>query len=55
MPPIATGGYAAHLVQPESDERISNRQFSGADVRWTNTSIKNVTITTYGRIVGGKQ
>ena len=37
------------FVQPDSDERVSNRQFNGADVRWTNTTIKNVTITTYGR------
>jgi hypothetical protein len=35
----------------EGDERISNRRFDGADVRWTNTDIENVTITTYGRIV----
>jgi hypothetical protein len=32
-------------------ERVGNRHFGGADVRWTNTSIENVTITTYGRIV----
>ena len=37
---------------PEGDQRISNRQFNGVDVRWTNTSIENVTITTYGRTVG---
>lgn len=36
---------------PPSDERISTRRFDGADVRWTNTRIENVTITTYGRIV----
>ncbi len=35
-----------------SDERISNRQFSGAEVRWTSTAIENVSITTYGRTVG---
>ena len=32
-------------------EQVVNQQFSGADVRWTNTSIKNVTISTYGRTV----
>ena len=31
------------------DEQVVNQQFNGADARWTNTSIKNVTITTYGR------
>jgi hypothetical protein len=47
VPPVSSVG--ASFVQPESDERIGNRQFDGADVRWTNTSIDNVTITTYGR------
>jgi hypothetical protein len=42
----------APFDSPESDERIANRQFSGADVRWTNTALKNVTITTFGRTVG---
>lgn len=37
------------FAQSPSDERIENRQFSGADLRWTNTSVKNVSITTYGR------
>ncbi len=43
------------FVPPASDERVSNRQFNGADVRWTNTTIENVSITTYGRSDGGKQ
>ncbi len=37
-------------LQPEG-EQVVNQQFSGADVRWTNTSIKNVTLTAYGRTV----
>jgi hypothetical protein len=49
--PIPVAGGPA-FVAPADDERVSNRQFSGADVRWTNTSIKNVTITTYARTVG---
>ena len=47
--PVATG---TAFVAPDGDQRIANRQFSGADVRWTNTAIENVTITTYGRTVG---
>jgi hypothetical protein len=50
VPPVATG--STPFVPPEGDQRISDRHFNGADVRWTNTSIENVTITAYGRTVG---
>ncbi len=46
---VLTSGPSLPL-QPDG-EQVVNQQFSGADVRWTNTSIKNVTITTYGRTI----
>ena len=38
-------------MPPGTPDRVSSRQFGGADVRWTNTTLENVTLTTYGRVI----
>jgi hypothetical protein len=42
---------ATASTTPVVPDRESNRRFSGMDLRWTNTTIENVTITPYARIV----
>ncbi|MEI8373720.1 MAG: hypothetical protein WCJ35_12905 [Planctomycetota bacterium] len=38
-------------MPPDTPDRESSRSFRGADVRWTNTLIENLTVTSYGRII----